>query len=81
MVIEKTKTYTRKIYRIMSWDEVKSLFRTAHERCREKVKPTIHYVGGTYGGTKRKVISRPKESYMACVRSELEALVREKLGA
>jgi len=80
MVVEKTKTYTRTIFRIMSREEVQGLFKLAHEKCKAEVKPTRHEVGGTFGGVKgRKVISRPKDAYMACIKRELDRLVSERL--
>ena len=82
MVVEKTKTYTRTVYRIMSREEVQGLFKLAHEKCKAEIKPRRHQVGGTFGGIKgRKVISRPKEEYMACIKRELDRLVEEKLRA
>jgi hypothetical protein len=79
MVIEKTKTYTRTIYRIMSREEVQGLFKKAHEKCKAELKPERHQIGGTHGGTKRKVITRPKEKYIDCIKRELDKLVEEKL--
>jgi len=79
MVVVKTKTVTRNIYRIMTREEVQGLFKLAHEKCREEVKPRRHEIGGTHGGTKRKVIARPKGEYMACIKRELDRLVEEKL--
>jgi hypothetical protein len=79
MVVEKTKTYTRTTYRIMTREEVQGLFKLAHEKCKAEIKPRRHEIGGTHGGTRRKVLARPKGEYMACIKRELDRLVEEKL--
>jgi len=80
MVTTKTKTYTRTIFRVMTREEVQGLFKRAHEYCKNAVKPSRHEIGGTFGGTKRKVIARDKRAYMDCIKSFIDQEVAKRLG-
>jgi len=80
MVRTVSKTYTRTIYRIMTREEVQGLFKKAHEACKDQLKPTRHEIGGRYGGSKRKVISRPRGEYIACIKRFIDEEVNRRLG-
>lgn len=80
MVRVVSKTYTRNIYRIMSREEVQGLFKRAHEACRNQIKPMRHEIGGTFGGSKRRVIARPRGEYIACIKRFIDEEVNRRLG-
>jgi hypothetical protein len=75
----KTKTYTREIYRLFTQDEVRSLFKEAHDHCKQQVKRTVHR---TPKG--RTVFRRDKTAYLNCIKSYIDSKVQERareLGA
>ena len=69
------KTYTREVITLFSKDELSDLLKQAHEHCKSVVKAKGHYVGKK---RKRRVITRPRAEYQACIKRFIEEKIRER---
>ncbi len=55
--------------------EMINFIKKAHEACRKEVAVSRHDVGGTLGGSRRRVIRRSRADYLECIRRKVQEQV------